>query len=294
MNLDMMAIFAKAAETRNFSRAARELGLPKSNISRKIARYEEELAVRLFERSTHETRLTEAGRALYERCIPLLNAAEAAESYVKSMQSAPKGTLKVAASIDLGLFLARDFFAEFCRQYPAIKVTLHLSYRYANLVKEGYDVGIRVGNLKDAALISRRLATTRSGLYASPAYLKASGTPRTPADLARHQGLRFDGPPSFARWTLRKERRVAKVKVQSSFACDHFQGLKNAALAGMGIVLFPERLVRSEIRDGHLVRILPGWTTDPIGIQAVYPSRRLLSPKARVFLDALANYRGLW
>jgi DNA-binding transcriptional LysR family regulator len=290
MDLNEIVVFAKVVETRSFTAAAQQLGLPKSTVSRKVAQLEERLAARLIQRTTRKLSLTEIGQAYYERCARIVTDIQMAEQLVGDMQSTPRGLLKITAPIDLGAFRLGAITAAFCADHPDIYVNLDLSDRIVDLVEEGMDLAIRFGPLGESSLVARRLSAVTMGLYAAPSYLAKRPPPAEPDDLAEHDLIAFVPHARFASWSLvGPGGATAELTPTARLTSNNLLAVREAAVAGAGIALVPSFAVRSP-GGGTLVPILPEWIAPTGELFAVYPSTRNLSPKVRAYLDFVVEH----
>ena len=291
--LTAMLAFARVVETGSFSKAARDLGVSKSAVSKQISRLEDRLGVRLLNRTTRRHSLTEAGTSFFEGCQRMLAEVESAEAAVSRLASAPRGTLKINAPMSFGLQHLGPALADFLGAYPELSVDLVLNDRLVDLVEEGFDVGLRIGKLADSSLIARRLAPCRHVLCAAPAYLSSHPTPRVPEDLKAHSCLHYSYLSSGQTWRFNGPDGVRKITVSGRLRINNGDLLKVAATNGLGIALLPTFIVGDALRAGRLVPVLNEWK--PVfdsAIHAVYPASRNLSPKVRVFIDFLAERFG--
>jgi len=286
MDLNEIVVFAKVVETRSFTAAAQQLGLPKSTVSRKVAQLEERLGVRLLQRTTRKLSLTEIGQVYYERCQRIVADISAAEQVVTDMQSTPRGLLRVTAPVDFGAFVLGDIVADFLTEFHDIHVELLLTDRVIDLVEEGVDLGIRFGPLVESSLIARKLCMVGMRLCATPAYLARKGIPTHPDDLDIHDIVAFVPVPRMATWTLEgPDGAVTELTPSTRVTSNNLMVIRNAARAGAGITQLPE-FVCGECRDGF-VYVLPEWRAQPAELFAVYPSTRNISPKLRAFVEFL-------
>lgn len=290
MDLNEIVVFAKVVETRSFTAAAQQLGLPKSTVSRKVAQLEERLAARLIQRTTRKLSLTEIGQAYYERCARIVTDIQMAEQLVSDMQSTPRGLLKITAPIDLGAFRLGAVTAAFCAEHPDIYVSLDLSDRVVDLVEEGMDLAIRFGPLGESSLVARRLSPVTMGLYASPAYLARRPPPAEPDDLAEHDLIAFVPHHRFATWSLLGPGgATSELTPTARLTSNNLLAVREAAVAGAGIALVPSFVVRCPGAE-DLVPVLPHWRAPTGELFAVYPSTRNLSPKVRAYLDFVVEH----
>jgi DNA-binding transcriptional LysR family regulator len=285
MDLNEIVVFAKVVETRSFTAAAQQLGLPKSTVSRKVAQLEERLAARLLQRTTRKLSLTEIGQAYYERCQRIVTDIQMAEQLVSDMQSTPRGLLKITAPIDLGAFRLGAITAAFCEEHPDIYVALDLSDRIVDLVDEGMDLAIRFGPLGESSLVARRLSAVAMGLYAAPEYLARRPAPTEPDDLAEHDLIAFVPHHRFATWSLvGPGGATLELTPTARVTSNNMRAVREATAAGAGIALIPTFAVRC-LGSERLVPVLPEWQAPTGELFAVYPSTRNLSPKVRSYLD---------
>ena len=291
MDLNELVVFARVVETRSFTAAAQQLGLPKSTVSRKIAQLEERLAARLIQRTTRKLSLTEIGQAYYERCARIVTDIALAEQLVTDMQSTPRGLLRVTAPIDLGGFRLGELTAQFLADHPDIHVHLELTDRVVDLVDEGYDLALRFGPLGESSLIARRIGVMSQRLYASPAYLKKHPAPRDIDELEDHDILAFLPGSRTSVWVLQGPAgATAEITPSTRFSSNNLLAVRQALGAGAGIALLPDFILCNQQAASDLVPVLPAWRSQAIELSAVYPSVRNLSPKVRVYLDYLAEH----
>lgn len=289
MDLNDIVVFAKVAETRSFTMAADQLGLPKSTVSRKLAQLEERLGVRLVQRTTRKLALTDIGEAYYQRCSRIVADVAAAEQLVTDMQATPRGRLRVTAPVDLSTRYLGPIIARFLADHVDVYVELVSTDRNVDLIEEGFDVAIRVGPLPESSLIARRLSTVEVALCAAPAYLARRGTPASIEDLDDHDRALFT-PGRIQSWTLTNEEGATyEFGRPARFASDNVATVRDAALAGAGITMAVEFMVAEELASGRLVRVLPGWRGRTFEIHALYPARQNVPPRLSLFLDHVAR-----
>ncbi|MEZ4398486.1 MAG: LysR family transcriptional regulator [Kofleriaceae bacterium] len=288
MDLNEIVVFAKVVETKSFTAAAAQLGLPKSTVSRKVSQLEDRLAARLLQRTTRKLSLTEIGRAYFERCQRIVADIAAAEQLVGDLQATPRGRLKVTAPVDLGAFRLGEITARFLREQPDIDVMLELTDRVVDLVDDGFDLAIRFGPLAESMLIARRLTTLDMGLYASPEYLARRPAPADPDELADHDLLVFAPVPRLATWLMHGAGPdPVELTPAARLTSNNLLAIYEAVRAGAGIAFFPSFVLRC-LAGTDLVPVLPAWRSPPIDLFAVYPSGKNLAPKVRLYLDFLA------
>ncbi|WP_275899206.1 LysR family transcriptional regulator [Pyxidicoccus caerfyrddinensis] len=273
--------FVRTVEVGDFTRAARRLNITASAVSRRIARLEEELGVRLFQRTTRALRLTEDGRDFYARCQRILaELGEAKESLARS-RSRPTGLLRVETPQVIGQLVLTPALPRFFEAYPGVELHLTLRDEVVDPITEGADVLIRMGQLTDSRLVARKLAVARLMAVASPAYLQRHGTPATPADLALHQCLGFLRQGVTGEWRFKDARFVPR----GAFHVSQGATLRDAAVMGLGIAWLMDFMVARELATGALVTVLDAHACEERPIHALHPPNRHLPSRVRVFLD---------
>ena len=290
-----MLVFSKVVQGGSLSAAARELGISPAVVSRTLAAMEARLGVRLINRTTRSLHLTDEGASYYETCSRILAEIEEADAAAAARRVEPQGMLRVALPASFGLNHIAPLIPRFAARYPKVELALSLSDRSVNLVEEGFDLAIRIAELKDSSLAARKLAPNRRVVCASPAYLRQHVEPKTPQDLARHNCLIATWEQGMAmNWEYKSPvGKRGSVRVTGRYACDNWEVLREWAVAGLGVALKSTWDVRKHLEDGSLVPLLPGYDfSSDVGIYAVYPHRRHLPAKTRVFIDFLAESFG--
>jgi DNA-binding transcriptional LysR family regulator len=280
--------FVRTVDLGSQAAAAAELGVSQTMLGRYIRDLEDQLGTRLLNRTTRRQSLTEAGHAFHARVSSALEDLTAAERSVLDLQTEPRGRLRVNAPTTFGVLYLAGQVAAYCERYPQVKVELVLNDRFVDLVEEGYDLAIRIGRLDRSSLIARRLASARAVVCASPAYLARRGTPLCPADLRGHDCQGYTYASQGDEWTFEGPDGVEAVRVSGTLETNSGTAAVAAAIAGLGIILKPTFMVADALRSGALVRLLPDHAPPTVGIHAVYPHARNLSPKVRAFVDLLA------
>ncbi len=288
-DLNDMAIFARIVEAGTLTAAAARLGLPKSNISRRLARLEDALNVRLLERTTRSLRLTEIGEIYFRHCQRLLEEADHAEESIATLAEAPRGLLRVSTSITIGQHLLAPLLAAFMVAFPEVRLQLQLTTRRVDLVHEGFDLAIRAGELEDSSLVGRRLCQSTLSWFASPAYLKAYGKPGHPGELTGHDCLLLAEADGVRNVHLIGLNGQERFKIEPHAIVNDFSTLRTLAIAGAGIALIPDYMIGPAVGEQQLTRIMPNWSSPPIDIHALFPSHRGATPKVRAFLDFLVK-----
>jgi DNA-binding transcriptional LysR family regulator len=290
-----LLMFARVVDEGSFSRAAERMGLPKSTVSRRIAMLEAYLGERLLLRTTRKLTVTDFGHSMLEHAHQVAAEVDAAASLAQHRQVEPSGRLRVSMPGDFAIIVLGPLLGEFIVTYPAISLEIDLSPRRVDLIGENFDVAIRMGSLPDdASLAARRLALFSTGLYASPGYLQQRGTPAEPEALMQHDALRLltrSGEP--ASWTLIKGDSRWEVTPPGRATINSPELLIRLARAGAGITVVNDHFAEPYVRSGELQRVLPDWSVPAVPAWAVFPGRRLMPTRTRVFLDALqAEFSG--
>lgn len=283
-----MRVFAQVVESGSFAGAAERLGLSTSATSRLVAELETHLQTRLLNRTTRRVNLTEAGRTYYERCVQLLADLEEAEQEAARSAAVPRGTVRLTSTVSFGVRHVSPAIASFLARFPEVRFDVSLSDRIVDLVEEGFDLAVRIGSPGSENLVARRLGDTRLICCASPAYLAERGTPAAPEDLVHHNCLTFR---NTTQWKFRDRSGAERsVRVSGNLNSDNGELGAAAAAHGAGIALDLAYLVGPELRAGRLVQVLAEFEAPPLPIYAVYPTRRHLSAKVRLFVDHLIEY----
>jgi len=286
-DFDLLSIFVSVAEASSFSLASKRQRLPKSSVSRGVARLEDALGAQLLHRTTRHVSLTTAGAALYERTAPLLTSLREAMGALPERQEQPSGELRITAPNELGPWFLAELVARFVARYPAVRVDAHMTSRHVDLVAEGFDLALRGSHkkLKDSSLTARWLGSFQGQLYASPVYIARRGTPRTSRDLQGHDWvvlrsmrgpMRLDGPGE-----------PIVVQPQGRIVTDDFLFVREAARAGAGIALMDSLFAEKDVVDGRLVCLLPRYSVKASGLYLVYPATRHVPRKVTAFRDLL-------
>jgi DNA-binding transcriptional LysR family regulator len=291
--LDAFDSFARVAETGSFSAAARALNISKSLVSRQVSWLEAELGARLIARTTRSLTLTEAGRNYYDQVVRILTQIEEADLSVSQLQATPRGRLRVSAPMSFSVQRLAPVLPEFLELYPQIEVDVVLNDRRVDLLADGFDLAIRIGRLADSSLIARKLCGMKRYVCGSPDYLERRGTPKTPADLKRHDCLCYSNADFLTEWRFTEpDGRPLAVEVKGRLHANNGDLLRAAALRGLGLVELPEFLVGRDVESCALVPVLEPYIRQEGGVYAVYPHARYLPPKIRVFIDFLAERWG--
>lgn len=286
--------FARAGSLGSYTAAARSLSVSPSAISKSVQRLERHFGFALFTRTTRSLSFTPEGRDLHERVLQLLRSAEEIEQVAKSARSEPAGTLRIATSLPIGLHLIAPAVTEFRRRYPNVLIDLRLSDHIIGLVEEGIDLAIRIGDLADSSLLSRRLLPYTLSCYASPQYLARRGTPSHPDELVEHEtvNLRYQSTGQVFRWPFRVGDKEIEIVPSSSVIVDASEVVIAAVAAGAGIGMATSFMAASWVKRGELVPILADFAVDRHNITALWPESRRSNPAVRAFLEMLIEACG--
>ena len=289
LNPNDLLIYARVADAGSFSKAAERLGLPKSTVSRRIALLEEQLGERLMVRSTRRSTFTEFGLQLLENARQVAAEVDAVAALRERRQVEPTGRLRVSMPSEIASLLLENMLVTYATTYPGVALELDLSPRRVDLLAEGFDIALRIGNLPDdATLVARKLASMSNSLYASPDYLALHGEPQTPEELVHHKGaLILRSNNEYLGWTLLKGKARWDGAPQCAFAANSPGLLVRMASAGCGIVGVHDRFAATRLKSGELRRVLPQWSLPSDPAWAVFAGRKLLPTKTRAFIDML-------
>ena len=274
--------FVTVVQGQGFNAAAERLGLVKSAVSRRIRDLEERLGVRLINRTTRRLSLTDTGQELYFRALKILADLDEAEGFATTGAQEASGRLRITAPATFSIHCLAPMLGEFMLRHPNLSIDLQVEDRIVDIVAEGYDLAIRISQLKDSTLIARQVASVRHVCVASPAYLAAHGRPQTPQDLRAHRGIAYSNVEDSHYW------RFGSGEVgepQTALAMDNGDAIAEAAISGYGVAYLPTFIVHRAIEAGSLEIILADFMRPPIGMYAVFPSARNVPAKVRLFID---------
>ncbi|HXT78944.1 MAG TPA: LysR family transcriptional regulator [Acetobacteraceae bacterium] len=291
-DLNDLRFFAEVVEQNGFAAAARKLGMPRSRLSRRIGLLEERLGVRLIHRSTRRFAVTEIGREYYRHCVAMMIEAEAAQDAIDRVRTEPQGVVRVSCPASVIYFQVGEMIARFMAQCPKVEVLLESTNRRVDVIREGFDLAIRVRfpPLEDSDLIIRKLADSPQRLVAGPAVVAALARPLVPADLSMLPSLAWDPGRLEHEWRLDgPDGATATIRHVPRLVTEDMVALRLAALQGIGVCQFPSFVVEQDLQAGRLVDLLPDWAPKPGIIHAAFPSRRGLVPSVRALLDFLAK-----
>jgi DNA-binding transcriptional LysR family regulator len=290
-DLNSLVVFAHVIEASSFSGASRVLKMPTSTVSRRVAELEDQLGMRLIERSTRKLRLTDAGAEVLEHARRIVEIGDGLENAASNLQSQVSGTLRLASPPSISDTLLAPILISFQRAYPDVRVQIFITDRIVDHVSEGVDLTFRVGDLEDSSLVARRILKYRHRLVASPAYLKNHKAPKNPKDLLDHRLLAFSFWQPKCRWSFvhasRKERET--LTFQPYFSMNDYAGLAAALLAGVGIGDMPPVVQPHLLRDGRLVEVMPKWKFQNFDLSLVHTGNRHIPRVVRVFKEFAAK-----
>ena len=285
---EAIRVFSQVVELGSFSKAAEQLGISATAASRQVADLETHLQTRLLNRTTRRISLTESGRAFFERSVQLLADLAEAEQEASRAAVVPRGTIKLTCAVNFGVRHLAPAIADFLATHREVRFDVSLSDRIVDLVEEGFDLGIRIGGAGGEHIVARKFGETRLVPCASPAYLAAHGAPQSPDELARHNCFTYEYVTPKNVWRFRDPAGGERaVRVSGNLHSNNGDLLAEAAARGAGIVFEPAFIVGPEVRAGRLVPLLQDYVPAPVPIYAVYPSRKHLSAKIRLFVDFL-------
>jgi DNA-binding transcriptional LysR family regulator len=287
-----LVAFHSVVKHSSFAKAAEELSLSPSGVSRIVTRLEERLGVRLVQRTTRSLSLTEAGAAFYARASQILADLLDAEAEVQKATAQPRGNLRITASLVFGHLYIAPLLDQILERFPELNLDLALTNRFVDIIDEGIDLAIRIGALSDSRLIARRLCNNQRVLVAAPSYVARRGEPRHPDELSEHDIVVYTGFAKAREWKLIGPEGPVSVAVGGRIATNNLDVLVETAKKGLGITVGPTMSVNQALLSGDLVRVLDQYEFEPSSIFAVYPSARQLSTKVRAVVDFLVEKFG--
>lgn len=287
-----MQVFRRVVEAGSFVAAADQLGLSAAMASRHVAHLERHLGARLLNRSTRHLSLTESGTQYFERCRSMLDELSEAEAAISQAVVAPRGQLRVSASVPFGVRHLGKVVGDYTARYPEVMLDMHLSDQTVELAEEGFDLALRIGQRPNPALVARKLCRIRLALVCSPDYAARHGLPRTPEALSQHRAIGYAYSAEGDHWVLRGPAGEKSYPIHPILRVNNGDLACAAAIAGVGISSEPTFIVGDALRAGQLIQVLPDYPQPELTLYAVYLSRRFLSAKVRTFIDFLAEHFG--
>ncbi len=288
--LAKLKLFAKVVETNSFSRAASELNMARTTASKAIAELEQDLKTSLLNRTTRHISPTEAGAEYYSRIQSILSDLQEADEAVQSLTGSAHGSLRINMPLSFGLNHMGQPLSDFMALHPNLRLETHLTDRFVDPVQEGYDLTLRIADLEDTTLISRKLATMERAICASPGYLQRNTTPQHPKDLTAHDCLHYGNLTKGTLWPLQSGTESHNVRINGSLCSNNAELLRIAALNSRGIVILPTFLIKQDLANGTLLRLLPTYAPPALALYALYAPTKHQSTKLRLLIDHLANH----
>lgn len=291
MDVNDVLIFTRVAQAGSFSKAAKKLGMPVSTVSRRVADLEADLGVPLLTRTTRSLRITDVGRAYLELGNAIATEIEKAESLASGLQSIPQGTLKITATTDFGNQFLGKIVCDFLKSNPRVRVDVVLTERVVDLIEEGFDLAIRMGELEDSSHLAKKIGSLDMQIYASPAFLKRYGEPRSPTELAKFECVQFtsDEEGNLGSWRLKGPKGENRVAVSGRVSTNNMALVREFALSGEGLALMPHFICAEDVEAGRLKVVLRDWLQSVGPIHVVYPGQRFVMPKVRAFIEHLTR-----
>ncbi len=290
--LTSMKVFSTVVDVGSFAAASERLDMSRAMVSKHMAHLESHLGTRLLNRTTRRLSLTESGSAYFERCQVILNDLEEAELVATDLTMVPRGTLRLTAPLVFGVMHIAPHIADYLIIHPEAKLDFSLDDRHVDLVNDGYDLAIRIGNLPETGMIARKLTTDSLVVCGSPDYFHRHGVPLVPEDLAQHNCMGYSYEVPANEWQFSGADGEHRVAINGTVRANNGDLLRVAALGGAGIVLQPRFLVGADLREGRLQAVLTEFNSRELGVYVVYPSRRYLPAKVRSFIDFLVERFG--
>ncbi|WP_058961663.1 LysR family transcriptional regulator [Type-E symbiont of Plautia stali] len=286
MQIEDLRIYVAVIKAGNFTAAAEQLMLSKQYVSRRIAALEESLGARLLNRNTRKLSVTDNGQLFAQHAQRILDDVQEAQQAVSGRQQVLQGSFRLSVPMSFGISHLSPYIAEFLSQHPGLQFQVELADRYVDMVGEGFDMAIRIGTLPDSSLIAKRLGVFRRVICGSPSYIQGAGAPREPEDLLNHACLRY-GRESQIGWELFNGEQRKVMAVQGPMVSNNGEMLRDAAVAGLGLILLPEFIVAPALASGDLMTVLDEWQPSSLNLNALYPQHRQRSEVNRVFMAFL-------
>jgi len=285
MELELSRIFTKVIQQGSFSKAALMMGVPKSTVSKAVSRLEKETGTKLLLRTTRSLTLTAAGRAFYETCLGPIQILEEAHKSLYGADNILSGVIRITAPEDFGNYVVPEVLADLMKKYPKLRFDMQYTNETIDLIKDGFDLAIRIGKLKESSLKAKKIGENKLIFVASPAYLKSKDSIRAPKDLTEHDCLTIGALATH--WTLQSKKGSVTVPIQPRILCNQMSSLMNAAIAGAGVALVPGFICKPQLESGNLVRVLPEWTSQGWLVSLVSPISSASSARLKITMDHL-------
>ncbi|WP_370280961.1 LysR substrate-binding domain-containing protein [Pontibacterium sp.] len=285
--LSAMGIYVRVVDLKSFSLAAEEMGISSSSVSKQISQLEQHIGARLLQRTTRRLSVTEVGAAYYEKCQKIISQVEEAESLVSQLQGQPRGVLRIYCNMTFGQMQLAKAIPEFMEAYPDIQVDVTLDDRAPDLVRDGFDLAIRIADpqLPDSSLIAREISKVPMFICSTPEYLEKNGHPECAEDLKKHNCLVFVHASNANQWSLEREGRRCTVQVDGDVKANNSLVVRESVLAHRGIANLAYFVISRFVESGDLVQVFPQYEPEKLSIFAVYPDRKYISPKVSHFIE---------
>ena len=290
-HLDSLPYFLSVVKHKSFAAAARELGVSRSAVNKRVIQLEEGLGVRLLHRTTRQVSLTESGERFFQYATQAFHWLEKAEDAATSQQEQVIGTIKVNVPASFGRLIINPLLPQFLQNFPGVQIDMTMTDDYVDIVAGGYDVVIRGGDLEDSSMIARKLITSRSIICASKAYFSSSNLPMptTPTELRQHNALIYQHTVANSEWIFAHNNSIESIIVQGNYRVNNSEALLEATKQGLGITRLPDFIAKEEVKSGELIQLLPDYLMPEKSIYALYPEREHIPAKLRVFLDYITR-----
>lgn len=288
-DLNDMMLFIALIDAGSFTLAADWLNIPKANLSRKISRLEDSLGVTLLERTTRSQRITEAGELYLAHCRRIHQEIDLADASINKILNKLEGHIRIGASVGIGHEILKPVLGKFMQSHPAITLQLSLLNRRVDLIEEGFDMVIRIGDLEDSRLIAKRLGKVSRKIYVSPDYLERCDEIKSVKQLEQHQFLLMSSVQNYGRLLIESNEKKYELKLKPKMLIDDFLILKQMVVEGVGLAIIPDYMCQQEVADGQLIEVLPGWGMPDVEVCALYPKHRLNIPKVKAFVDFIQH-----
>lgn len=284
MDLNEIMVFIRVVQSESFTKAAADLGMPKSTVSHKVSMLEKRLGVTLIQRTTRKLNITPAGKAYYTKCLSGLDEIKSAEMELASIHGEPQGLLRITAPIDIGSNVLPHIVSKFMACFSKVQVEVILTDQRIDLLSENVDLAIRAGELQDSSMIGKKIGTTYFVPVASPRYIKTHGPLAHPREFSKHNCLQFT-PLGIDHWKLVGPKGSLNVALTGRTVINHLEMIKTMCLMGDGIAYLPTSLIFSDVKEGKLIRLLPEWRSPYTPVHFMYPAQRYVPPKLSSFIE---------
>ena len=291
-NISTLPVFVSVIEQGSFSKAAEKLGLTKSAVSKRITELESQLGVKLLHRTTRKLSLTEAGERYFENALVALRAAQEAEDAATELQNVPKGILRVSALMSFGRLHLAPMIPAFLKQYPRIELHMTMNDRFTDIIAEGFDVAVRVGDYRKTVSTAKKIAPLHSVICASPTYIAEHGLPASPAALPHHNCILYTYHTVVNEWVFFRADETETVRVSGNYQVNNSEALRESLVQGLGVGRLPTFIAGEDIKAGRLIPLLDQYVMPHKILYAVFPEKQYLPEKVRVFIQFIIQNLG--